>query len=153
MSETKTPATVKQLKAEFPKASAAFIVEAAEKEMTFEEASKAYFKAMEKENEDMKARLSAMDEEKKKDEEAKAKAMEMEEEEKEAKAKAKASGTQPVAHAGNFGGSGGLSATAKWKTSVEELVAKGMKRDKAVVQADARNPGLRQQMLAEVNAR
>lgn len=154
--ETKTPATVKELKAAFPKASAEFLVKAAEEEMTLEEASKAHFRAMEKENENMKAELEMF---KKKDEEAKAKAMEEEEEEtkkeEEAKAAAEAKakrGGQPIAHA-TGGAGGGLSATARWNDEVNKAIAGGLPKAKALSRVNRQFPELRAAYLAEFNNR
>lgn len=176
-SSNRTPATVKELKAAFPKAKAEFILAQAEKESTVEEARASYVRAMEEELEQAHARIKAMEEEKEADasarameeEEAAARAMEeeeklaaMEEEEskaraseeekkKEATARARAkSGTVPVARA-RGAAPPVVSARARWNQAVDACVAKGMSRQRATIQANRENPGLREELLAEAN--
>ena len=51
------------------------------------------------------------------------------------------SGTEPVA-----------TATDRWNGAVQDCIKEGLPRAKAVMAASRKNPGLRQEMLAEVNA-
>lgn len=151
----KTPATIKQLKSNFPKASNDFVVKCMEQEMTLEDAQAAHAKAMEEELEAAKATIKAMEEEK----EAAAKAMEEEEEaaakakaeeEKElAKAQAK-TGVQPVATAATPTSKVYDSARQEWNGLVDEL-AKTMTRQQAALAANRKNPELRSRLLAEAN--
>jgi ATP-dependent protease ClpP protease subunit len=160
------PATVKELKAAFPKAKADFILAQVEKEATMEESQVARIKAMEEEMEAMAARLAAMEEEKEEaatarameeEEEAAAKAKAMEEEEEEVTAKAKVAtaraktGTKPVAHA-NGVGKPVVSARTEWNNVVQSLVAKGMTRQKAVLTASKTHGDIREMMVAEANS-
>jgi len=69
---------------------------------------------------------------------------------KEAEAKARARGAKPLAK----GTSGRPSAKARWDAAVESAMAKTRNdKPKAVALASRTNPGLREAMLAEVNAR
>lgn len=45
------------------------------------------------------------------------------------------------------------SAVARWKAAIAKGVESGLPKAKAVMQADRQNPGLREAMLKEVNAR
>lgn len=141
---TKVPATIAQIKKLYPKASADFLVRAMEEEMSMEEVGAAMLKALQAENEELKAKVSAMEEEKM------ARAQEEEEETEEPEeemAKAK-SGVKPVA----TGTQPTQSATARWKQAVRKYVEQGHANAKAVQLANKANPGLRAQYLAEVNA-
>jgi ATP-dependent protease ClpP protease subunit len=164
MSEsTPVAATVQQIRAAYPKAKAEFVLSCIEKSMPMASVASAAAEEMMKENEELKARVSAMEEELAKakaeitietEEEdempAEAKAKAAEEEEKKADAKAKARGAKPVAK----GTSGKPSASARWSSAVDEALTKcGGNKMKAVAFASRQNPGLREAMLAEVNAR
>lgn len=154
-SAKKVAATVKQIKARFPKAKDSFIVKAMEEELPMEEVVEEMIESLQAENEQLMARISAMEEE------MAAKAMEgedpgaMEEEEPEAmeeeeemvaKAKAK-SGVKPVARVS--GGKPAKTARAQWSELIDSFTAKGLDRATAVRRANKENPGLRQRMLDE----
>jgi ATP-dependent protease ClpP protease subunit len=151
MSETQKPvaATVSEIKRKFPKAKDDFIVKCMEKEMAMEDVATAAMEETMAENETLAMKVQAMEDELKA---LKAKAMEVEVEPEEEKpmmvAKAKA-GVEPIAKAKAVGG---VSAKAKWKDAINDYVAKGFARDKAIVSVDRDYPGLREQMLAEVNS-
>lgn len=167
MSEsTVVAATVQEIKAAFPKAKAEFIVRCLEKSMPLASVATAAAEEMMSENEDLKAKVSAMEAEiakaKAKDDddtEAKAEAedddpeakAEYDDDDKEEKAKARArrSGVKPVAK----GRSGRPSAQVRWEEAVEIASKKAPNKMKAVALANRNNPGLREAMLAEVNAR
>jgi ATP-dependent protease ClpP protease subunit len=160
---TPVAATVQQIKAAYPKAKAEFVLSCLERSLPMASVASAAAEEMMKENEELKAKVSAMEEELAKakaeitieteeEEEmpAEAKAKAAEEEEKKADAKARASGVKPVAK----GTSGRPSASAQWSQAVDNALAKcGGNKMKAVALASRQNPGLREQMLAEVNAR
>jgi ATP-dependent protease ClpP protease subunit/regulator of replication initiation timing len=151
-----TAATMKELKASFPRANSDLLVSMSEDEMTLEDASTAYITSMEEEldavraeNEELKTKLSAMDEEataKAMDEEEEAKATE--EEEVKVKPAAK-SGVKPVARAI---GKPAVSASTQWQQAIQEQVKAGHPRAKAIKLANRANPGLRQRVVDEANA-
>jgi hypothetical protein len=151
MSETQKPvaATVSEIKRKFPKAKADFIVKCMEKEMAMEEVATTAMEETMMENETLSAKVAAMEQELMA---LKAKAMETEVEPEEEKpmmaAKAKA-GVAPIAKSKS---AGGVSAKARWKDAINTYVAKGFARDKAIVSVDRDHPGLREQMLTEVNS-
>lgn len=163
MSEsTPVAATVQQIRAAYPKAKAEFVLSCIEKSMPMASVASAAAEEMMKENEELKARVSAMEEELAKakaeitietEEEdempAEAKAKAAEEEEKKADAKAKARGAKPVAK----GASGRPSASARWRDLIQAKITAGSPRAEAIMKVDTENPGLREQYLAEVNAR
>ena len=159
---TPVAATVQQIKAAFPKAKAEFVLSCIEKSLPMASVASAAAEEMMKENEELKAQVAAMQEEMAaakakamEDEEkpdAKAEGEDMEEEEKkeDTVAKARARGAKPVAK----GTSGKPSASARWSQAVDSALGKcGGNKMKAVALASRQNPGLREQMLAEVNAR
>ncbi len=170
MTESKpVAATVKEIKAAFPalaKKRPEFVVDCIEREMPLASVASAAAEEMMKENEELKAKVSAMEEELAKakaeitidtedeDEEempaeAKAKAQD-DEEKKDAEAKARARGAKPLAK----GTSGRPSAKLRWDAAVESAMAKTRNdKPKAVALASRLNPGLRAAMVAEVNAR
>jgi hypothetical protein len=125
---------------------------------------------MMKENEELKAKVTAMEEEMARakaamEDEEKPEAMEDGEDDDDeeepkaeygkddkkemAKARAKARGVKPIAK----GTIGRPSAAARWKDSIQAKVAAGIPRAQAIMAVDVENPGLRTQYLAEVNAR
>lgn len=144
VSETQTTVTasVKAIKAAFPKASTDFIVLCMEKEMAMEDVGEEYAKAMEEENEMLKAKLTAMEEEL----EA-LKAMEPGEEPE--PTPMEATGSAPVANTGT--GTPTANPKAEFESLVESFVAKGHSRTKAVLAANRQNPTLRQQVVAQAN--
>lgn len=168
MTESKpVAATVKEIKAAFPalaKAKPGFVVDCIERELPLASVASAAAEEMMKENEalraeneELKAKAKAMEDEKAKaeDDEEKPDAKaegedDSEEEEKPSEAKARARGVKPVAK----GTSSRPSASARWNTAVSDALQKcGNNKMKAVALASRQNPGLREQMLAEVNAR
>jgi ATP-dependent protease ClpP protease subunit len=158
---TPVAATVQQIKAAYPKAKAEFVLSCIEKALPMASVASAAAEEMMKENEELKAKVSALEEEMAK---AKAKAEsdeekpdakvegedDTEEEKEKVEAKAKASGAKPVAK----GTSGRPSASARWNDAIESALPKcNGNKMKAVALASRNNPGLREAMLAEVNAR
>lgn len=145
-------ASVKEIKAAFPRMGSDFVLKCVEKEMPMASVAAAAAEelmaeneTMKAENEELKMKLAAMEEES-----AKAKAMEEEETSEEAEAKAKAKANGPVA----VGGAGeSKTATAMWREAVEKCQAGGIPKAKAVQMANRKNPGLRERMLAEANVR
>jgi septal ring factor EnvC (AmiA/AmiB activator) len=104
-----------------------------------------------KENEELQAKIKAMEEENAKaKEEADADAKAKEDEaadEKDAKAKAK--GAKPVA----TGSGESPTATKRWNEAIDAERKNGVPMDRAVRAANKKNPGLRQQYLDEVNVK
>lgn len=156
MSESKpVAATVKEIKAAFPaiaKSKPQFVIDCIEKEMPLASVATAAAEEMLKENEELKAKVAAMEEEMTA---LKAKAeitidTEEEDQKEESEAKARATGAKPIAK----GGSSTPSASVKWNSAVSDALAKcGGNRMKAVAMASRNNPGLREAMLQEVNSR
>jgi ATP-dependent protease ClpP protease subunit len=152
MSESQKPiaATVTEIKRKFPKAKAEFIVRCMEKEMPMEEVAVAVVDETMAENDTLMARISALETEMAA---MKAKAMEVPVEEEvvveEVAPVAKAkSGVAPVAKAKS---AGAVSAKAKWNSLIQAKVVSGIPKSKATSSVNKENPGLREQMLAEVN--
>lgn len=155
-------ATVQQIRTAYPKAKAEFVLSCIEKSMPMASVASAAAEEMMKENEELKAKVSAMEEEMTaikakameeempaEEESAKAKAKAEDDEEKEV-AKARAKGVKPVAK----GTSSKPSASARWENAIETSIPKcGGNKMKAVALANRQNPGLREAYLAEVNAR
>ena len=141
---------VKTIKAKFPMASSDFIVKAMEEEMTEEQVAEELLKELAEKNGELSARLAAMEDELAKataeGDEEEPEAME-EEEEKPVKASRK--GAAPVARVASEPTS--LSARARWKQAVDGYVAKGLSKQKAAQRANRDNPGLREEMLEELN--
>lgn len=156
MSDAKpVAATVQEIKAAFPKAKAEFVLSCIEKSLPMASVASAAAEEMMKENEELVAKVSAMEDELGKakamiDEAAKAKAMEGEEEtveEESAKATAKRTGVAPVAR----GTASKPSARVQWSESIDKKVTAGMSRPDAIMAVDRDNPGLRAAMIAEAN--
>ena len=153
----KVAASVKTIKAAFPKAKNEFIVKCMEEELTEEEVTSAHARAMEEENEELIAKVSAMEEELAA---LKAKAMDDEtamEEEEAAKAKAEEEesialakrGLKPVAT--RIKGVNTAPVSEQWDDLVGTFVAKGQSRIKAVVSANKARPDLRKALVQESN--
>lgn len=170
MSESKpVAATVKEIKAAFPvlaKAKPHFVLDCVEREMPMASVASAAAEEMMKENETLRAENDDLKAKAAEYEKAKAKAEECDDEKPDAKAegeddpdedkkedaaaKARARGAKPVAK----GTSGRPSAKLRWDAAVESAMAKTRNnKPKAVALASRTNPGLREAMLAEVNAR
>lgn len=158
-----TAATVKEIKAAFPKMKAEFVVRCMEEELPLEDVAAKAAEELMAENEQLMAKCTAMEEEitalraaKAMEEEtpaAEETIIEVEEEEAPAaKAKATASvGVKPVARAA--GTVRAKSATALWTSAVDACLPKcGGNKVKAAAMANKQNPGLRQRMVAEANS-
>ena len=150
-------ATVREIRTAYPSAKSDFVLSCLEKQLPMASVAGAVAAEMSKEFEEMKTANAAMTEEitaykakAMEDDEAKAKAMEDDEEKVEAKATAKAKGVKPVAKAT----AGRPSAKARWDEAVESSITKcGGNKMRGVAMASKNNPGLRESMLTEVNAR
>jgi len=166
-SEPSAAASIKEIRAAYPKAKSEFILRCVEKEMPMASVAKAAADELTAENEELQARVAALEEELT---ETKAKAaaraeddeevdtegddeteVDAEEDEDTTPSARRRTGANPVAKGRR---TSGPSAKQRW----DEAVATQCKRypnnrTKAVAQANALNPGLRQAMLAEVNAR
>lgn len=159
-------ATLQQIRTAYPKAKAEFVLTCLEKSMPVASVASAAAEEMMNENSELKARVAAMEEElaaaraelpkpaeedvpvEEKTEEAKA--IEDEEKKVAARAVAKAKGVKPIAK----GTSGTPTAKARWNKAIEgTMTTCNGNKMKAVALANRQNPGLREAMLAEVNAR
>ncbi len=155
MSESQKPvaATVTEIKRKFPKAKAEFIVKCMEKEMPMEEVAVAVVDETTAENETLMARIMALETEiaemKAVSPTAPVPTMQPEVETEMEYARAKATGVKPVAKAS---GSSTPSAKARWNSLVSAKLQAGTPKAKAALQVNRENPGLREQMLAEVNS-
>lgn len=158
-SNPKAVATVKSIKARFGNASPDFIVAALAAEMTDEQVAESYYSEMVKENEQLKAKLAAMEQEmaamKTKAEEMTVMPVE-EEEDKDEKivlmpaAKAKP-GVSPVASV--TASKPAVSARAQWDSVIDGYVAKGISKPAAAKRAIREHRDLHALMLAEANQR
>ena len=159
---TPVAATLKEIKAAFPKAKAERVIAWALKEMPMASVAAAAAEEMMTENEELATKCKAMEEELAKykaaeleistedeGEEEMPDAKAMEDEEKKPDAKAKARGVKPVAKARTSG----PSASVRWNQAVESAMAKTGDKMKAVALANRNHPGLREAFLAEANAR
>lgn len=152
MSEGPVAATLQEIEAAFPKAKAEFVIKCLKKSMPMASVAAAAAEELMTENEELKAQVAAMEEEltalkAKAEEEPPA---EEEEEEPPVEAKAKARGAKPVARASS---AATKSAKEEWDAAIAAALPTAKNRAKAVAQANRQHPGLRQRMLAEVNAR
>jgi hypothetical protein len=158
-------ASLAEIKAAFPKAKADFIVRCLEKNLPMASVMTEALAAMEEELMQVKAKLAEYESAKPEDpmamdgEEEVVVEMEKEEEVPVAKAKAKAkakpsqkpiAGVKPVVKPTQT--SGVMSAKAAWESKIAAKVGLGLPRAKAVRAVIAENPGLREQMLEEVNS-
>jgi ATP-dependent protease ClpP protease subunit len=158
---TPVAATLKEIKAAFPKAKAESVIAWALKEMPMASVATAAAEEMMSENEELKKQVMAMTDELAKykamesetsddEEEEKPEARAEEDEEEKPEAKAKARGVKPVAKARTSG----PSAAVRWNQAVETALAKCRgNRAKAVAMANRNHPGLRAAMVTEANAR
>lgn len=148
-------ATIQEIKRAFPKAKAEFIVKCMEQQMPMPQVAATAMEETMSENDSLMARVNALETEMAA---MKAKAMEVEIEPEEVMPAAKAeevmpaarakSGVTPVAKAKTVGT---VSAKAKWTQLIQAKVSTGVPQNKAVLFVNKENPGLREQMLAEVN--
>lgn len=153
MSETLKPvaATVQQIKQAFPKAKAEFIVKCMEQQMPMEQVAVTAGNDAMAENESLVSRIAAMETELAA---MKAKAMETEVVEEEIPVAtvapvAKTTGVKPVSKATTSASS--ISAKTKWNEALQASMSRGVPKAKAVLLVNKEHPGLREQMLAEVN--
>lgn len=148
MSEsTRVAASLKQIKAAFPKAKNDFVVRCMEKEMTMEEVGATAMEEMVTENETLSAKVKAME-----DELAALKAQAMAPvEEEPALAVTARSGVTPVVKAKT--GSVIVNAKAQWHQEINKRVDLGKSRGDAILEVDRQCPGLRDSMIAEANSR
>ena len=158
-------ASIKEIKASFPKMSSDFVLKCVEDELPMASVAAAAAEELTSENEDLMAKLAAQEEElvalrakvgamdeetpEAMDDEEDPAAMD-DEEEPAAKAKAKRNGVAPVARRQTTPTKDVL---AEWNSAVQSFVAKGMKRPQAVIAANKANPRLREQVVAAANAR
>lgn len=155
-------ATLQEIKAAFPKAKAEFVLRCLEQSMPMASVASAAVEEMMAENEQLKAKIKAMEEEMAKakaameDEEPAAEdepgteARAEEETEEETPVTARARGVRAVAKAKT---TSGPSALVRWEKAIEDASQKcGGNKAKALKLANKANPGLREAMLAEVNA-
>jgi hypothetical protein len=152
MSNPKILATTKSIKLRWPSAKSDFIVAALDQEMTDEQVAEMYHSEMVKENEMLKAKIAAMEEEM-----VALKAMtvtEVEEDDEEEKmvvmpaAKARL-GVAPVASV--TASKPVASAKAQWEGVVAAYTAQGMKKADAARKAAREHAGLRDAVIAEAN--
>ena len=158
MSNSKILATTKSIKARWPLAKSDFIVAALEHEMTDEQVAEMYYSEMVKENEELKARLAAMEQEMVA---LKAKAEEMtvvpvEEEEEDDKevvlmpaAKARP-GVTPVASP-KSPVAARKTARQQWNELLADYVAKGLSKPQAAKRMARDHRDLQQAVIDEVN--
>ena len=151
--QTPVAATIQEIKSAFPKAKSDFIIRCLERSLPMASVAAAAAEEMMAENEELMAKVAALEAELAKaaeltieTEEEEQEPMDSEEETMEA-VKAK-SGVRPIAKRS----SSLPSAKAQWDNAVEECLTKCRgDRAKAVAMANKQNPGLRQEMLAEIN--
>jgi ATP-dependent protease ClpP protease subunit len=164
---TATPvaASLAEIKAAYPKAKAEFVLRCLERNLTRAEIDTEMRASMEEElvalraeNEELKAKYKAMEEETLlAQSEKEAEAMEdeedpvaMDEEEKLAKGKAKAKlGVKPVAKGAS---ASRKSAKAEWESRIQSAIASGKPRAAAIRSVVIADPDLHRRMLEEVNS-
>jgi len=144
----KTFATVKTIKAKFPKASSEFIVKCMEEEMTPDEVEQAHAKAMEEENVTLLDQVAALQAKVAALEAARAEAEPEVEPEPEPVAMFRPTGTRPVV---TPAASSISDPRAAWDNLVSSFVAKGKSRPEALKAANKVNPGLRQRLVEVAN--
>lgn len=166
MSNTPTAATLQEIRAAFPKAKAEFVLKCLEAQKPMASVAAAAAEELMAENQELMAKVAAMEEEmaalkaqalevvvepseeEEMPEEEMAKAKAMEDEEMKAKATARV-GLKPIAKAKQVVSK---SAVAKWNETVNACLTRvGGNKVKAAALANRENPGLREQMLREVN--
>ncbi len=157
---TPVAATLQEIKAAYPKAKADFIVKCLERALPMASVAHAAVEEMMEENKALRAQVDALTADAAKakaefpaeeDEEVKpdARAEGDDEEKPDARAKAR-SGVKPVAKAKTSG----PSARVRWDAAIDAALPRcGNNKMKAVALANRQNPGLREAMVAEVNAR
>lgn len=154
---TPVAATLQEIKAAFPKAKSDFIVKCLERALPMASVAQAAVEEMMAENQEMAARCKAMEEElaKYKSAEVTVETETKDDEEMPAEEMASAQargGVKPIAKAKTS--AAGPSARVRWNEAISACMPKARNdRAKAAQLANRENPGLREAMLAEVNAR
>lgn len=154
MSESQpVAATISEIEAAFPKAKSEFIVKCLKQSMPMASVAQAAVEEMMAENAALSAQCKAMEEELAKykgmsTEEQPASEMTVEVEEEEVMPSAKRRGVAPVAIARK---PAGVSAKAQWDAAIDSELPKHKSKDLAVSAVNRKHPGLRAQMLSEVN--
>lgn len=157
-SNPKPVATVKFIQARFGKASSDFIVKALAAEMTEDQVAEMYYSEMVKENEELKAKLAAMEEEmvalKTKAQEMTVTEVEEEDDEEEKMVLMPAAKARPgVAPVAAVAASKPvLSAKAQWEAVLATYAASGIGKPQAAKRAIREHRDLHALMLAEANA-
>jgi len=122
-----TPATIKELQAACPDASAEFLVDQLAKDASVEQALRAQNAGLSKQVEELKRKVPN-------------------------KRATHASGNEPLNDLSGSQASGSGNATEDWNDQIAGLTQAGTPRRTAVSIVNKRNPGLREQVLAEANA-
>ena len=139
-------ATPSEIESAFPEMDADFVLSCIKKEMPMSAVASSAAKAMQEENGKLRAEV---DELKVKLDEAEAKVAAAEEASEQAtSAQADATANQAIPVGGN---DVPISAKSRWDQAVQACVERGMNRQKASSEANRKNPGLRAEMLAEIN--
>jgi ATP-dependent protease ClpP protease subunit len=159
VSESQAPvaATIKEIKAAYPKAKAEFIVKCMEQEMPMPKVAEAAYAEVMIDNQSLADRIAAL--------EAQLASMAAPEAMEPPVAEEPVPPTPPVAVAAPIAkAKSGVAPLAKskpaivvnaksdWLSKIQAKVNAGIKRDKATALVNKEHPGLRQQMLDEVNA-
>ena len=149
----KPVASVKLIKAKFPKAPDSFIIKAMEDELNEEEMVEEYAKSMEETVAELVEEVAALTAKAAEMEEAEvARAMEEEEVAKAKKAMDDEDEPVPAARGGlkaiANAGSATANPKAKWDAEITAYVAKGKTQTQAVIAVNRANPGLRAQAFA-----
>lgn len=156
-SNQKPVATVKSIQARFGKASSDFIVKAVAAEMTEDQVAEMYYSEMVTENEQLKAKIAAMEEEmvalKAKAEQMTVTEVEEEDDEEEKMVVMPAAKVRPgVAPVASVTSSKPVfTAKAQWDGVVATYTAQGLKKDAAARKAAREHAALRDAVIAEAN--
>lgn len=157
---TKSPQElIKALRSRFPKASSDFIVKAMEDGMSEDDMMQKMIEELTSKNEELTMQLKAAMEQngvlEQEKQEVSAKVVALESTIKNLGAtstQGRVTGTQAVVRTAATGSNpGAASAKARWTAEVNACISKGMKRADAVKAVDELHPGLREEMIAEVN--
>lgn len=154
MSSQPVAASVSEIKAAFPKAKAEFIVRCMEQAMPMPEVQQAMNTDLQSENEQMAARIADLEQQlAAMSAQAEVIVVPSEEEEEPAPpmmaAKAK-SGVQPIARAASSSPAV-QPAKTRWQKALDECLPLAGNKIKAAAMANRKYPGLREEMLSEVN--
>ena len=149
---TPVPATVQEIKRMFPKAKSDFIIKCLEQQMPMQQVAATAVQDTMTENDTLLARVAALEQQ--------VASMQAEETAEPVVAPTAAapveqpvalarSGVKPIAKSK---AAATVSAKSQWDTCITAKVNSGMPKAKAVGQVNKENPGLREQMLSEVNS-